>query len=203
MPFSDYGLDHLVSQELSKLSQCGAPEVTSRFSKSQHWVTDFVLSSFLRFQVPPEDKRFRFFFLRRAEAAFIEYDYAREALSEYVATLPQRKTSLYFRALHHFEMTVAMLWQAYDLVKNVTGKKVYEKGDHSRYERLNLIYNASRYFDRDLPPNYLHHIRVSNDGIHSASHSLSFEELGECLEEIGEFADIISSKLKPSEEKSR
>ena len=100
MPFTNYGLDRLVSQDLSKLSQCGAPKVTNRFPESKHWLSNFILNSFLGFQLPPESKRFSFFFLRRAEAAFIEYDYAREALSEYVATSP-RKPSLYFRALHH------------------------------------------------------------------------------------------------------
>jgi hypothetical protein len=201
MPFSNYGLDHLVSQELSKLSQCGAPEVTSRFPESRHWVSNFVLNSFLRFQVSPKDKRFRFFFLRRAEAAFIEYDHAREALSDCVAN-PRGKLSLYFRALHHFEVTIAMLWQAYNFVKQFTGMNPYENGDNSQYERLAKIYNASRYFNPDLPSNYLHHIWISNDGLYSADYSLSFEELRECLEEIGQFADSISSELKPIEEKS-
>jgi hypothetical protein len=193
MPFSNYGLDHLVSQELSKLSQCGAPEVTSRFSESQHWVSNFVLNSFLGFQVSPEDKRFRFFFLRRAEAAFIEYDHAREALSDYVANT-RRKPSLYFRALHHFEMTVAMLWQAYDFARKVIGKDPFKPGDDSRYERLHGVYNLSRYLNRDLSPEYLHHVWISNDGIHTAEYSLSFEELKESLEEVGRFADRISSE---------
>jgi hypothetical protein len=137
-------------------------------------------------------KRFRFFFLRRAEAAFIEYDHAREALSEYVAT-SRRQPSLYFRALYHFEMTIAMLWQAYDFRRKFTGVDPYKTGDNSRYERLAEIYNASRYFDPELPPDYLHLIRISNDGVYSAKHSLSFEEIKECLEEIGRLADSFSS----------
>jgi len=194
MPFSDYGLDHLVSQELSKLSRCGAPEVTSSFPESKHWVSNFVLNSFLGFQLSPKVKQVRFFLLRRAEAAFIEYDHAREALSEYVGTSSRREPSLYFRALHHFEMTIAMLWQAYDFTKQFTGTKPYKKGDNSRYESLNQIYNHSRYFDHKLPPDYLHYVWITNDGIHTADYSLSFEELKESLEEIGQFADRISSE---------
>jgi hypothetical protein len=203
VPFSNYGLDHLVSQELSKLSRCGAPEVTDSFPESRHWVSNFVLNSFLRFQLPPEMKRFRFSFLRRAEAAFIEYDYAREALSEYAANSRRKPYSLYFRALHHFEMTIAMLWQAYSFVRQFTGLDPYKNGDSSRYERLAKIYNDSRYFDHKLPPDHLHHIWISNDGIHTAKYSLSFEELKESLEEVGQFADSISSELKPREEKSQ
>ena len=126
MPFSNYGLDHLISQELSKLSRCEAPEVTSNFPESKHWVSNFALNSSLGFQVTPEMKRFRFTFLRRAEAAFIEYEYAREALSKYVANRP-RKPSLYFRTLHHFEMTIAMLWRAYNFARQFTGVDLYPK----------------------------------------------------------------------------
>jgi hypothetical protein len=130
--------------------------------------------------------------LRRAEAAFIEYDHAREALSEYVAT-SRRNPSLYFRALHHFEMAIAMLWQAYSFVRHFTGVDPYDKGDNSLYERLNEIYNTSRYLKRELPPDYLHPIWIRNDGVYSAKHSLSFEELKELLEEIGRGADSFSS----------
>lgn len=199
MPFSNYGLDNLVSQELSKLSRCGAPEVTKCFPESKHWVSNFVLNSFLRFQVSPEMKRFRFSFLRRAEAAFIECEFARKALSEYVASSPSRPYSLYFRALHHFEMTIAMLWQAYSFARQFTRIDPYKKGDNSPYERLNRIYNDSRYFDHNLPPNHLHHIWTSNDGIHTANVSLSFEELKESLEEVGQCADSISSEVRPGE----
>jgi hypothetical protein len=118
VPFSNYGLDHLVSQELSKLSQCKVPEVSSSFPESKHWVSNFVLNSFLRFNVTPEAKRLMFFFLRRAEAAFVEYDHARGALSEYVEAA-RRKPSVYFRTLHHFEVTIAMLYQAYNSVRKV------------------------------------------------------------------------------------
>jgi hypothetical protein len=195
MPFSNYGLDHLISQELSMLSRCDAPEVTSTFPESKHWVSNFALNSSLGFEVTPEMKGFRFTFLRRAEAAFIEYEYAREALSEYVANRP-RKPSLYFRALHHFEITIAMLWQAYDFARKFTGVQAYPKGDErTRRAHLNLVYNDSRHFDyKRLSSNHLQHIWIRNDGVYSANnHSLSFEEMKVCLEEIGRLADRFSS----------
>lgn len=205
MPFSDYGLDHYVSQDMSKLSKCGAREVTKGFPESKHWVSDFVLNSAARFSLPPDLTQFSFFFLRRAQAAFIEYDYAREALSEYVAALPKRKIPLYFRALHHFEITITMLWQAYDFVNNFirndTDKKLYERGDKSRYERLNQVYIHSRHYI-PLPTHHLQRVRISNCGIHTAKYSLTFEELQESLEEIGQWADMISSVEKSEEAKS-
>jgi hypothetical protein len=109
VPFSNYGLDHLVAQEMSKLTECRAADVVSSFPQSERWVSDFVLNSFLGFPLTPDAKRFGFAFLRRAEAAFIEYEHARGALSKYVEASPP-KPSIYFRALHHFEMTIAMLY---------------------------------------------------------------------------------------------
>jgi hypothetical protein len=132
-------------------------------------------------------------FLRRAEAAFVEYDYAREALSDYVAASPRGPYSLYFRALHHFEMTIAMVWQAYNFVRKLTGIDPYEKGDDSRYGRLALIYNASRYWQRELPSDHLHNVWIGNEGIYTAKHNITFEESKLSLEEIGRGANRISS----------
>ena len=192
MPFSHYGLDHLVSQDLSKLSRCTAPEVTSSFPEARFWVSDFVLNSAFGSPVRPEAKRFAFAFLRRAEAAFVEYEHARAALGEYVQTRP-RKASLYFRVLHHLEMTVTMLYQAFDFGRRFADVQLFEKGDGSDYERLNRIYNVSRHFDpADLPIDHLHAVWVANDGIHIADCRLSFEELAELLRELGRSADRMS-----------
>ncbi len=193
MPFTNYGLDQLVSQELSKLSQCNAPEVINSFPQSKHWVSNFVLNSFLGFDVPPEVKRLMFFFLRRAEAAFVEYDHARGTLAECVEA-PRPTSSLYFRTLHHFEITIAMLYQALDSVRTFSGKKLFDSGDGSPYERLNRIYNESRHADlKELPFNHLHRVWITNDGMHTATCNISFEELKRLLEEVGRFADSISS----------
>jgi hypothetical protein len=192
MPFSHYGLDHLVSQDLSQLSRCTAPEVTSSFPEASFWVSNFALNSAFGSPVGNEVKRFAFAFLRRAEAAFVEYERARATLGEYVQTRP-RKPSLYFRVLHHFEITIMMLYQAFDFGRRFVEVRLFEKGDGSDYERLNRIYNVSRHFDpANLPEDHLHAVWVVNDGIHTADCSLSFEEVGELMTELGRSADRLS-----------
>lgn len=118
MPLTNYALDKFVSQQLSQLTECNASNVTERYSQAKYWVSNFVLNSVFGGSISEEGKTFTFFFLRRAEAAFREYEYARQALTEFVSA-PSKKPSLYFRALHHFEMTIAMLWQAYDLTSTL------------------------------------------------------------------------------------
>ena len=191
MPFSNYGLDHLVAQEMSKVTECRAADVVSSFPQSEHWVSNFYLNSFLGSPLPPEATRFGFAFLRRAEAAFIEYEQARAALSNFVAASP-RKPSLYFRALHHFEMTIAMLYQSYNFTRQLTGKDFFRGGDGSPYESLHHIYNSSRYFNVDLPYDHLHAVWITNAGITTSDYSLSFEQLTEFLEEVGQMANKIA-----------
>lgn len=192
MPLTNYALDKFVSQQLSQLTECSASDVTERYSQAKYWVSNFVLNSIFGGSASKEGRTFTCFFLRRAEAAFTEYEYARQALIEFVST-PLKKPSLYFRALHHLEMTITMLWQAYDLTRRVLKEKLFDKGDSSNYERLNWIYNVSRHFDpSDLPLGQIHAIWLNNAGIQTDKYGVSYQELEEFLIEIGNLADSIS-----------
>jgi hypothetical protein len=195
VPLSDYALDRFVSQEMSKLTECKVQQVASSFPDNKNWVSNFVLNSIFRFQIAPETKRFAFLFLRRAESAFVEYEHVQAAMYDYVriAQTQAKKPSLYFRTLHHLEMTIAMLWQAYSFTRSFTGKDLYEQGQNSPYERLNNIYNDSRYFNHTLSSDHLHSVWITNEGIHTERCSISFEELEGLLEEVGRFADAVSS----------
>jgi hypothetical protein len=197
MPLTNYVLDKFVSQQLSQLNECNASNVTERYSQAKHWVSNFVLNSIFGGPVSKEGRSFTFFFLRRAEAAFTEYEYARQALIEFVSA-PSKKPFFYFQALHHFEMTITMLWQAYDLTRRVMKKKLFDKGDSSNYEKLNWIYNVSRHFDPlELPVGQIHAVWLNNAGIQTGRYGVSFQELEEFLIEIGSLADSISKAEKP------
>jgi hypothetical protein len=200
MHLSNYALDKFVSQQLSQLTQCNASKVEERYPQTKYWVSNFVLNSILGSSVSKEGRIFTFFFLRRAEAAFTEYEYARQTLIEYIST-SSKMPSYYFRALHHFEMTITMLWQAYDLTRKVLvlKKGLFEKGDGSKYERLNWIYNVSRHFDPSkLPLGQIHMVWLNDGGIQTDKHGVSFQELEEFLVEIGNLADSISkARVKP------
>lgn len=198
MPFTKYALDEFFAQELSKLTECNALEVGNQFPQSTSWVSNFALNTIFVHQVGQEAKRFAFAFLRRAEAAFIEYAHARQALIEFVTT-GSKKPSIYFRALTHFETTIAFLYQAYDFAREFTSTKLFQKGDGSNYERLNRVYNVSRHFKpADLPADHLHALWLTNDGIQINSCIVSFKEIGDFLVEIGKLADRVSG-LSPNQ----
>lgn len=196
MPFSDYAADNFISQELSQLTKCNAPEISSRFSQHEYWLANFVLNSIFGHRVGEEGRKFAYVFLRRAEAAFLHYEHARQALLEFSLSVEagNRRLIPYFQALHFFEATLAMLWQSFALFKRISGKKLYEKGDGSTYETLNFLYNISRHTDpQALPARHLHAVWLSNDGLEMAGYSLSFTALENLMVEIGELADLISS----------
>ena len=192
MPLSNYSLDQFVSSQLSELTECHTISVSERFPQSAFWVSNFTLNSIIGNPIKEHRRTLSFFFLRRAEAAFTEYERACQALHAFV-NAPSKQPSVYFQALHHFEMTIAMVWQAFDFILGVAKTKVFDKGDDSHYERLNKIYNTSRHFKpSDLSAGQFHAVRIDNDGIRIDKCMLSFSELEKILIELGVIADDVS-----------
>ena|SRR5258706_6844148 len=76
MTLTNYALDKFVSQQLSELTECNAPNAEDHYSQAKFWVSNFVLNSIFGGSASKERRTFTFFFLRRAEAAFTEYEYA-------------------------------------------------------------------------------------------------------------------------------
>ncbi|HEX9333136.1 MAG TPA: hypothetical protein VF896_14685 [Anaerolineales bacterium] len=192
MPLTSYALDNFISQQLSQLTESNAPEVSSRFPERKNWVSDFSLNSIFGGAVSKEGRTFSFFFLRRAEAAFAEYEYACEALNAFSSKTP-KSPSLYFKALHHFEMVVSMMWQAYILGMKISGVRLYEPNDDSKYERLNWVYNKSRHFEpRELSAGNIHVMWLTNQGVKTEKFEVSYSEIESFLIEIGSLADELS-----------
>jgi hypothetical protein len=198
---SNYALDKFVAPKLSKLTECNIRDMSNYSSQSDHWVSNFVLKS-ISPPVAPKTRQYAFFFLRRAEAAFREYDSARGASYDYLSEERER-VSVYFKALFHFETCIAQMWQAYDQTmsfgESITGEKAlfYEPRDGSVYERLNKLYNYSRYAGDNTPEDSTVPVWLTNTGIEAKENSISFAELADLLSEIGDYADTISNPRVP------
>ena len=189
MPFTTVGLDKLVSHNISKLTHCNISDISIKFPERVYWIANSALNSFFGGELSQEEKVFIFFFVRRAESAFNEYKYALETLKQYFST-KDKQISLYFNTLHHLEMTITMMWQAYMMYIQVAKKQLFTKGDGSVYCRLNGIYNFSRHFDPSLLlTDHLHAIWITNDGIETDNDRLTFTEIEACLTEIGDAAN--------------
>jgi len=147
--------------------------------------------------VNTEARRFCLAFLRRAEAAFFNYELGRQALLEFETSFKPgmpKKTSVYFRALHFFETCLAMQWQSIKLFQRLSQQNPFQKGDGSSTEKLNQIHNASKHYDpAQLPIDMLHAVWITNEGLNVQGACLTFVELEELMVELGETANYAAS----------
>ena len=118
MPLSNYALDNFVSQDITKLTECNAVDLTQKFDQAGFWIENFVLNSIFWAQVKQEYKPFIFAILRRAQMALVEHENGRIALLDYVKGAKDR-ISVYFRALYHFEIAINLVYQAHELFMKI------------------------------------------------------------------------------------
>jgi hypothetical protein len=193
---SNYALDKFVAPKLSELTECNIPDMSTHSSQSDSWVANFILNSIFTSRVNSEYTQYAIYVLRRSEAAFREYGNVRLTLYNYV-NKKQKNMSVYFKILFHVESCIAQMWQACDAtIKLNKGKKLYNSGDGSTYERLNLLYNISRYGGNNIKANSTVPIWLTNTRIESDTVSISFDELAYILGEIGDLADALSNPSK-------
>jgi hypothetical protein len=132
-----------------------------------------------------------FILVRRAEAALDEWELACSAAAQDV-----RRPSGYFKLLRHLESCIAALWQGLEFSRRAIGAKLFEKGDGSVYERLNWLYNVGRQFDpQTLTSGDLHRLWITNDGLHSREHSITFVELRDALKFLAGMVDKIAGSF--------
>ena len=188
MPLTHYALDTFVSQEISKLTACTPQSLEVDFPGRGHWVNQFVLRRIFQNHVSEEHAPLAFILVRRAEAALDEWELACNS-----ATQDVRCPSGYFKMLRHLENSIAALWQGLEFCRLAIGTKLFEKGDGSVYERLNWIYNVGRHFDpQTLPSGDLHRLWITNDGLHTREHSVTFTEMRDTLKFLAGMVDKIA-----------
>ena len=184
MPLSHYALDTFVSQEMSKLTACAPQSLASEYPEYIHWLNQFVLRRIFHNHVSEESAALAFILVRRTEAALDEWELACAAAQDV------RKPSGYFKMLRHLENCISALWQGLEFCRRALNKNLFEKGDGSVYERLNWVYNVGRHFDpQALASGDLHRLWISNDGLHSREHSVTFSEVRDAIKFLAGMVD--------------
>lgn len=193
MPLSNYALDNFVSKNLSQLNECNCKHLKQDFQKCEEWLSGFILAPIFHMKLDEPTTKFAFALLRKAEALFDEYDQACELLKSFVSN-GSHSPSKYFRCLRHFENTIAMLYQSYELGRGLVGHNLFRNDDGSSLQRLNNVYNDSRHSNLSLVPGgHLHRVWIDNHGIHTAKASLKFQELEAMIREIGSIANTFGT----------
>lgn len=188
MPVTHYTLDTFVSQEISKLTSCEPQSLAVEFPEHNRWLNQFILRRIFHNHVSEEHAALAFILIRRTEAALEEWELAC-AVAQNV-----REPSGYFKMLRHLENCIAALWQGFEFCRRALKTNLFERGDESTYERLNWLYNVGRHFDtQELQLGDLHRIWISNDGLHSREHSVTFSELRDAIKFLADMVKKFSS----------
>ena len=176
-------IDQFIDPELSKLTECNLPELPLWENFTYVWIRKF--SYIVR--VPPQDYAFFLRYICRVEHAAAEYNFGREALSNFLP-IRNRRPERYLKVLHHFEQCIALIYQGHCLsrthIEDKSGDNIlkFVKNDGSVTERISIIYNDSKHSDErilngKLPENGIGPIWLTNLGINSVNAYLSFSEL--------------------------
>lgn len=187
MSLTHYSLDTFVAQEMSKLTDCAPESLVAEFPSHIHWLNQFILRRIFHDHVREEYSALALFLIRRTEAALEEWELACAAAQD--AKVPYG----YFKTLRHLESCIANLWQGLALSHRSINFKLFEKGDGSVYERLNWLYNVGRHFDpQDLQSGDLHRLWISNDGLNTREHVVTFVELRDEIKALAEIVEMIT-----------
>jgi hypothetical protein len=193
VPFTNEFKDKYVAPYISSFTAATVPDMSAVSEAQGRWLLNFVLNSGLVVRMDDATRRTLYNFLRRAEMAFRDYEAARQATLSYLANPNPDTVSEYIIAIGHWESFLSQAYQAWCLL--VRGQKIlFEPGDGSIMQRLNLLYNRSKHAEsaitsQQLPADGTLPVWLQNDGLHSVETILTFSEIAEILEDLARFAD--------------
>lgn len=191
-------LNTFVAPHFAEFTAIDAPDMSAHDPEQTSWVANFILNSGFSVRFVEGKRQLAMGFLRRAEAAFVEYEAGRHAALSVVKGAPSR-VSRYFEALHRFEVFVSAAYQGELLVgKLVEVSPLFKEGDRSTLARLNIFYNLIKHSDDRIeagqfPSDGTVPIWLTNAGIECVECKLTFQEMGELLADMAIDATNISN----------
>jgi poly-D-alanine transfer protein DltD len=141
------------------------------------------------------------------EASFYYYHIAKSKTDEYLKDInPKMPNShTYYEAINYWEsffLNMQIFTTLYNQISETIGinKKVYDKNDGSKYQRLYDIANCIKHFSSNnlkmaVESKYWAPLWLSNQGFKSFEHQLSYDEAFELLHEAASFADKYSNPV--------
>ncbi len=165
------------------------------------------LNNALRSSFKPLVKQYIQNYIFRAEVLFRLYHEAIDATKEYLEGNDplNPKVSSYYKAISIWE-TVFLNWAvAFDLIVKLGGnKKLFTKGDGSEEERAYEIHNEIKHcggsiFGGHWTENGTIPIWLTNSGMSSHNHTITYDEISELVREVAKFATEVQDPLSFSE----
>ena len=194
LQWSDSARDSYIAPEMSIFTRASIPDLSGQAGAQTSHQAVFILNTAIGGGVTVQGKQLLFNAIRRTHSAFESYERARQRTIRHLDA-PQERVLEYVQAIDAWEATLGHSWQAARLVAAAAGIKWYEKGDGSKFERLNGLHNTAKHAD-DLILNHALHdespigVWLNNSGLQSLTQRLTFGELAEVLTLLGDFSKI-------------
>jgi hypothetical protein len=197
MPTNDF-MDKFVAPGYSGFTAATIPDVSAVSRERGHWLTNFILSGsgFRGVSLDDGTRRTLFNFLRRTEAAFHEYEAAREFTLAHLAK-PNHKE--YVKAIDRWEQFLSQADRAWFVLVR-RQKLLFVEDDGSVFQRLHLLYNRTKHLETaiksgQLPPDGTIPVWLTNDGLQAVDGKLTFAEIAEILVDLAKWADAAQDPL--------
>jgi hypothetical protein len=197
MPISHYALDKFVAPKLSRLTECGAPDI----ARAINWLNPFILNGITGARGRNEQvTAYAMTFLRRAEGAFASYRAGRAELLQYLENRTNNVISPYFRSLLNFETCIAQWCEGANLLKPfLKDKRYFNRRGQSKEKSITLLYNNDikhvKIAKEAIPTEGVSPLWITNQGLEGRSGAtLSFDELRQLLLEMAHVAEDISKQ---------
>jgi hypothetical protein len=196
-------LDRYAAPGISRFTEASIPDVAGEFNESKHWLSNHFLNRAIgesRFK--PPHALLVLNNLRATQFLFYEYSAARDLTLKYLASSDAGNPRLadYFRCVHHWSSTLLQYsiavdtWNKFVQGLDPTAEKVFSSDDGSREQRAYQIamaikHTTSQKAEESFP------VWLSNLGLISFSHKVSYPELADNLRDAGKMADLIQDPL--------
>jgi hypothetical protein len=200
--FGAYAMDNFIGTDMSQLTKVRIPDL----APNEYLIANYFLNSLSHGFFEVEVRAHVYHYLRRVTAALEEWRLAREATLSYIET-PGQHPMRYVKAIGHWEAVLTYTWQSCRLVNRDKGGW-YAKDDGSTAEAVNELYNFVKHIDdriadgKTMPTVGPLGVWLTNEGLRSTRHTVTFAELGELLAHLAGFANQLENPatLIPSSE---
>ena len=198
--FSKTILDKFLAPRVSNFRRAEIPDMSG---DSSLWLSKYFLNNVLRGSYTDPMRQYVFNYLRRVEGAHVAHQSARSTTVQFLHGSRQ-SMSRYMEAIFHWESFLAQSGMAYALAERLTEARPFEPGDGSVEQRVNLLYNRSKHSDTaieagQLPPEGTIPVWMEDDGLHGVDVVLRWEETGEVLHDLSNFATMLEDPKTTAE----
>jgi hypothetical protein len=185
---------------IAELTTCDAPDITTAHPEAPHWLANHFLNSVFRGAFKNKFRQYSVNQIFRAQVAFADYHEARNFTVEFLAKGNPGNPAIrtYFRAVARWESCLLNLQIFIDVMnkmkKDLKDEPVFKKGDGTPEQRAYDMATSVKHFgsdifaDRHAEENTIP-LWLTNTGLKTRSHEVTFHELAKLVSEVSTAAD--------------